>query len=103
MGLDFLELLFQMIGRGLCCGVRSITGRKCYLSDSGYEVVGLVLFLMFTIVSLLIFEEFTNFAIKHGVDSAAVNSIGRTTPSRHPVLRADCDGAEGVFAVAQLR
>lgn len=54
MGLDFLELLFQIVGRGLCWGLRSITRYKCQLSDSGYEVLGFIFALLLIFVSIFI-------------------------------------------------
>lgn len=53
MGLDFVELILQMVGRGVGWVLRIITGRQFHLSDSAYEVLGFVLAVLLVTVLLL--------------------------------------------------
>ena len=53
MGLDFIELIFQTMGRGVCWTVQLIFRNDSNKSDATHEVVGFFL-VIFLIISILV-------------------------------------------------
>lgn len=40
MGLDFIELIFQILGRGIFWVLRPLLGNHSQLSEGAYELIG---------------------------------------------------------------
>jgi uncharacterized membrane protein YuzA (DUF378 family) len=52
MGLDFIELIFQMLGRGIFWVVRLLLGNHFQLSEGAYELIGFA-FVIILIIGIL--------------------------------------------------
>ena len=48
MGLDFIELIFQILGRGIFWVLRPLLGNHSQLSEGAYELIG------FFVISLIV-------------------------------------------------
>lgn len=53
MGLDFIELIFQMLGRGIFWVLRPLLGNHSQLSEGAYELIGFI-FVIFLIICILL-------------------------------------------------
>ena len=54
MGLDFIELFFQMLGRGVCNVTRLFPGNHFQLSEEAHEVIGFIFVILLFISTLAI-------------------------------------------------
>lgn len=54
MGLDFIELIFQLLGRGIFRIARPLLGNESQPSEGAYEVIGFIFTIFFIVVILLI-------------------------------------------------
>lgn len=54
MGLDFIELIFQLLGRAIFWIVSPLFRKNAQLSEGAYEVIGFVFTIILIILALLI-------------------------------------------------
>jgi hypothetical protein len=53
MGLDFIELILQILGRGILWVLRPLLGNHSQLSEGTYELIGFI-FVIFLLVCILL-------------------------------------------------
>jgi len=54
MGLEILDLIFEVSGRGVCWLIGKMIGKSLKLSSGSYEVIGFVTSILAIIVSIAI-------------------------------------------------